>query len=249
MALACNIGEPKTTTNSIPVAMFRRQYLPLFASVIALHALALWALQTGLLQRVFDKETPLLVMAEVLMPAPTAPEPPAFKPAPPNRPAEKTLAQPRPPATAPNPEPKPEPTAPATTLPSSPNPGSALAPVTAPNSAAGVAPNASPVQSPAPSPVPAKVEQPSSDAQYLQNPKPGYPALSRRMGEQGKVVVRVLIGVDGLAQKAEIHQSSGFERLDQAALKTVLGWRYVPGKRGGVAEAMWFNVPINFVLE
>ena len=33
------------------------------------------------------------------------------------------------------------------------------------------------------------------------------------------------------------------------ALATVLQWRYVPGKRGGVAEAMWFNVPINFVLE
>jgi periplasmic protein TonB len=61
--------------------------------------------------------------------------------------------------------------------------------------------------------------------------------------------VRVLIGVDGNAQKAEIRQSSGFERLDQAALATVLKWRYVPGKRGGVAEAMWFNVPINFVLE
>ena len=63
------------------------------------------------------------------------------------------------------------------------------------------------------------------------------------------MLVRVLIGVDGTAQKAEIRQSSGFERLDQSALNTVLKWRYVPGKRGGVAEAMWFNVPINFVLE
>jgi len=93
------------------------------------------------------------------------------------------------------------------------------------------------------------VELPSSDAQYLQNPKPAYPAISKRLGEQGKVVVRVLIGADGTAQKAEIRQSSGYERLDQAALNTVLAWRYVPGKRGGVPEAMWFNVPINFVLE
>ena len=69
------------------------------------------------------------------------------------------------------------------------------------------------------------------------------------MGEQGKVIVRVLIGTDGLAQKAEIRQSSGYERLDQAALATALKWRYVPGKRGGVPEAMWFNVPIDFVLE
>jgi protein TonB len=75
------------------------------------------------------------------------------------------------------------------------------------------------------------------------------PQLSKRMGEQGKVVVRVLIGADGLPQKADIRTSSGFERLDQAALATVMKWRYVPGKRAGVPEAMWFNVPINFVLE
>ena len=60
---------------------------------------------------------------------------------------------------------------------------------------------------------------------------------------------RVFIGVDGTAQKTEIKQSSGFDRLDQAALATVLRWRYVPGKRAGVPEAMWFNVPISFVLE
>ena len=95
----------------------------------------------------------------------------------------------------------------------------------------------------------ARVDLPSSDADYLNNPKPPYPPMSRRLGEQGKVVLRVLISADGTAQKAEIRQSSGFERLDQAALATVLKWRYVPGKRGGVPEAMWFNVPINFVLE
>jgi protein TonB len=46
-----------------------------------------------------------------------------------------------------------------------------------------------------------------------------------------------------------VAESSGYDRLDQAAVSTVLKWRYVPGKRGGVPEAMWFNVPINFVLE
>ena len=63
------------------------------------------------------------------------------------------------------------------------------------------------------------------------------------------MLVRVLIGVDGNVQKAEIKQSSGFERLDQSAMATVLRWRYKPGKRAGVPDAMWFNVPINFVLE
>lgn len=90
---------------------------------------------------------------------------------------------------------------------------------------------------------------PSTDADYLRNPPPVYPPVSKRLGERGRVIVRVLIGADGAAQQAEIRQSSGFERLDQAALKTVLQWRYVPGTRGGVAEAMWFNVPINFVLD
>jgi protein TonB len=108
------------------------------------------------------------------------------------------------------------------------------------------------VAAPAPQPsLPAAptVQLPSTDADYLQNPKPVYPPISKRMGEHGKVVVHVLIGADGSAQKAEIRQSSGFDRLDQAALTTVQKWRYVPGKRNGVAEAMWFNVPINFVLE
>ena len=90
---------------------------------------------------------------------------------------------------------------------------------------------------------------PSSDADYLQNPRPPYPPISRRLNEQGKTTVRVLIGVDGLPQRSEIFKSSGYDRLDQAALATVMRWRFVPGKRGGVAEAMWFNVPINWVLE
>ena len=59
----------------------------------------------------------------------------------------------------------------------------------------------------------------------------------------------VLVLDDGTAARAEIRTSSGFERLDQAALQTVLRWRYVPGKRGGTPEAMWVTVPINFVLE
>mgnify|MGYP006161488351 FL=1 len=68
-------------------------------------------------------------------------------------------------------------------------------------------------------------------------------------GRQGKVLVRVYITAEGQATRAEVRTSSGYERLDQTALQTVQRWRYVPGKRAGVPEAMWFNVPINFVLE
>lgn len=92
------------------------------------------------------------------------------------------------------------------------------------------------------------VQLPSSNADYLNNPAPVYPALSQRLGEQGKVVIRVLIGKEGSALRAEIQESSGFERLDQAALRAVLSWRYVPGQQGGEAQDMWFNVPVNFSL-
>jgi protein TonB len=93
------------------------------------------------------------------------------------------------------------------------------------------------------------LELPSSDAQYLSNPRPAYPVLSKRLGEQGRVVIRALIGVDGIATQAVVRQSSGFERLDQASLATAQSWRYVPGKRAGVPEPMWFDVPFNWVLQ
>ena len=95
----------------------------------------------------------------------------------------------------------------------------------------------------------AAVVLPSSDADYLNNPPPIYPRMSRRMGEQGTVLLRVLISAEGRAEQAEVRTSSGYARLDEAALETVKRWRYVPGKRAGVAEAMWFNVPIRFVLD
>ena len=112
---------------------------------------------------------------------------------------------------------------------------------TSPNTAQ---PSAAPNQIP-----PSKIDLPSSDAAYLNNPKPPYPALSRRLGEQGKVVIRVLIGADGKAQQAQVHSSSGFDRLDQAGLQTVLKWHFEPGKRGGIPEAMWFNVPLIFKMD
>ena len=98
------------------------------------------------------------------------------------------------------------------------------------------------------SPAQADVQLPLSDADYLHNPRPLYPSTSQRFNEQGRTTVRVLIGANGLAERAEIAKSSGYKRLDDAALNTVMRWRYVPGKRGGVAEAMWFDVPINWTL-
>ena len=124
------------------------------------------------------------------------------------------------------------------------DPSSSGLPV-APNRPSDTIPNPGPRQAP----TIADVQPPSSSADYLDNPQPGYPAISRRLGEQGRVVIRVLIGVDGLAKQASVAQSSGFPRLDQTAMETVLHWRFVPGRRAGVAEAMWHRVPITFTLE
>ena len=213
-------------------------------SVVLFHVAALWSLQSGLLRRVVEVVVPVQLLSEIK--APVVPPPAAVPPPPPKpraEPPRPSAAAPRPAPSRPAPQPvalavdnsPPAPSAPTGVL----TPQPPLASVTAPV-------NPSPVSSPA---KPVKVELPSSDADYLNNPKPIYPMLSKRMGEQGQVLVRVLIGADGLPQKADIKTSSGFDRLDQAALATVLKWRYVPGKRAGTAEAMWFNVPLNFVLE
>ena len=90
---------------------------------------------------------------------------------------------------------------------------------------------------------------PIPHAIHLHNPPPPYPRQSRRLGEQGKVVIAVAIDIDGTSAEAVIHQSSGHHRLDRAALATVQKWRFVPGKRGNENQKMWVNIPINFVLE
>ena len=99
-----------------------------------------------------------------------------------------------------------------------------------------------------PAPAAPAVVQPSSSASHLNNPAPSYPAVSRRLGEQGVVLLSVLIGTDGRPEKVEIKKSSGFERLDRQAVETVSRWRFVPGTRNGVPEAMWYQQPIKFVL-
>lgn len=86
------------------------------------------------------------------------------------------------------------------------------------------------------------------DADYLDNPKPVYPHASRRLGEQGKVLLRVRVSADGAPENVDVKHSSGFPRLDQAALDAVSRWRFVPARRGAEAVSAWVLVPITFNL-
>jgi protein TonB len=92
-------------------------------------------------------------------------------------------------------------------------------------------------------------QSPSFNASYLDNPAPNYPSISRRLGEQGKVLLRVQVAVDGTADSVVLQTSSGSSRLDQAALAAVKKWRFVPAKRGGQAVVASVVVPVSFSIE
>ena len=87
------------------------------------------------------------------------------------------------------------------------------------------------------------------DADYLHNPKPVYPSLSRRNSEEGKVLLKVRVSAQGNALDVVISKSSGYSRLDTAASDAVTRWRFVPAKRGDESVESSVIVPITFALE
>ena len=204
-------------------------------AVLLAHIAVAWLLTLGMRSHQPTMgEVDNIIMASVIMDTPAPPAP------------KLQLVQPK---IKPQPLPKPTPVVQPQLQPSP------VLTQAAPSEAAPVVPAAAPATAPAagntrpnttPSPA---VVLPSTDADYLNNPTPPYPRISRRMGEQGTVVIRVFINTEGRAEKAEIRTSSGYTRLDDVALDTVKRWRFVPGKRAGVPEAMWFNVPVRFVLD
>lgn len=225
--------------SSPPSALGLSRNAIIAGSVVLFHVAALWALQSGLIRKAAEVVIPVEILSEFIEP-PKPKEPPPPPPPPPPAPKPKEVRTPPPPRPVAVRTPAPAPTAPVGVIEPQP-PAPPLAPPAPP------APPTPPSPPPAP-PAPPAVQLPSSNADYLNNPKPVYPAMSKRLGEQGKTIVRVLIGVDGLPKSASIRQSSGYERLDEAARTAVMSWRYVPGKRNGVVEPMEFNVPINWVL-
>ena len=87
------------------------------------------------------------------------------------------------------------------------------------------------------------------DADYLHNPKPVYPPMSRRFGEEGKVMLKVRVTPQGTAEQVDIQTGSGYSRLDSAAREAVQRWRFVPARRGDEAVAASVIVPITFALD
>lgn len=95
----------------------------------------------------------------------------------------------------------------------------------------------------------APVSAPIFNAGYLYNPPPRYPLIARRNGEEGTVLLKVLVARDGVPSAVTVEGSSGSEHLDRAALEAVWSWRFVPAKQGGRAIEAWVRVPIVFRLE
>jgi len=133
-------------------------------------------------------------------------------------------------------------------LPIAPAPIEARAPVTAP---------ITPITVPAPTQIKSSVEPlaaitvtpPVFNANYLDNPAPSYPGLSKRFHEQGRVVLRVLVRANGTAAQVQVRTSSGFARLDDAARNAVLRWKFLPAKRGAEPIEEWVLIPVAFRLD
>jgi protein TonB len=219
---------PGSSPTSADGARWVRDRGPGVVIAIALHVAALaWLLQFEAVRRPLAELAPIMVRlvappkAEVAPP----PEPPKPKPVvrPPPRPAPKQV-EPLPLITAPTEAPT------AFAVPAAaPQP---LPPIEAP-----------PQVEAAPPIVP-----PRFNADYLRNPAPPYPAAARRMREEGRVVLRVLVAPDGRPDRVEVRTSSGSPRLDQSALETVRQWLFVPARQGDQPVAAWVLVPISFTL-
>lgn len=168
-------------------------------------------------------------------------------------PKEEPKPEPPPPAPKPKPEKKP----PARQL-------VAKAPVVTESEPVAPPPPPEPAPEPEPEPVPEPVVEAPPAPQMPAGPvtlsselsvacphlnAPGYPPLSRRLGEEGKLVLRVELDEQGRVDVAQVVNSSGFNRLDEAALAAVKTWRCNPPLRDGLPVRAVALQPFNFVLQ
>jgi len=229
------------------------------AAVVAAHGLVLGGIAFGL-SKPPEPVTPPTVAGIVIATAPAAPapapKPAAAKPKPKPKPKQAPKPKPRPPA------PPAPPSERAVTVPvESPAPVESddlpLAPEEDAPSASSEVTDVDPSATGEPSLGSSAVgqaeeppiTQPRSDASHLSNPAPRYPTLSRRFGEEGRVLLDVYILPDGTVGEIRLNTSSGFKRLDEAALTAVRNWRFVPARRGESPIPFWYVQPVTFSLD
>lgn len=221
-----------------------RSGLPVFGGVVLLHVFVLAGMlnyQSAAVKPEMAAATPLTVRwvtpVEEPKPDPVVEPQPVVEPEPlPLPPPE--VKKPSPVKVKPKPLKKPKPVV----KPVKPE----IKPKTAP-------PVSAPVQQIKPAPTkaeiaPAPVEAPKFNAAYLSNPAPVYPRRSRMLEEEGTVKLKVHVSAEGNALGVQLFKSSGFSRLDDAALNAVKNWRFVPAKRGDQSIEGWVIVPVSFKL-
>lgn len=202
-------------------------------AIAALHGVAGWAaLQVPAVRSALEQAAPMFVDL-IAPPAPKPPEPPP----PPPRPTPKTAPPPAPLITA-----APAPAPPAFVAPPPPEVPVPPAPPVAVVEALPAPP------APPPPPAPPK-EIPASMVEYVVLPAVEYPRLSIRANERGTVIVRVLVDATGLPRDVLLGKSSGFPRLDDAAIAGVRKARFKPPTENGKPISGWAAVPIPFELE
>ena len=197
-------------------------------AIVAVHIVAAWGLmQVKEVRDAVAQAAPIFVDM-IAPPAPPAP--------------------PVPPAPAPKVAPKIAPPVPLMTAAPSPAP----APFAAPPPDIQEPPPAPPVevavQAPPAPPAPPK-NIPASAVQYLEPPVLEYPRAARRAGETGRVIVRVYIDESGMPRNVQVNRTSGFARLDEAALAAVQKARFRPYTENGRPTAGWALIPLTFDLE
>ena len=90
---------------------------------------------------------------------------------------------------------------------------------------------------------------PSSAVRYLLEPMLSYPRISRELGEEGVVRLKVLVDEQGRPQDIEVARSSGYPRLDQQAVQAMKKARFQPHLEDGQARKVWVTAPLTFNLE
>ena len=84
---------------------------------------------------------------------------------------------------------------------------------------------------------------------YKINPEPEYPRMAKKRKYEGTVILSVLVNKEGMVDNLWIFESSGYNMLDNAALKAVKEWIFEPGKRGSETVEQWVEVPVRFELK